>query len=72
MLKRRPSKKPKVATTKQRPRTVRLELEDERWVDGQTHPDGFSGVLRDAVSFYRKFKEQQSDDQVKRLLGAVQ
>lgn len=53
--------------TKSRPRTVRLPYDDETWVDSQGHPQGFSGVLVDAVRFYREHK----DEQRKALLGAV-
>ncbi len=53
--------------TKSRPRTVRLPFDDERWVDEQIHPQGFSGVLSDAVRFYREHK----DSQRRALLEAV-
>lgn len=44
---------------KGRPRTVRLSLEDDRWVDQQTHPEGFTGILCEAVRFYREHKDQE-------------
>lgn len=45
--------------SKGRPRTVRLSHDDESWVDGQEHPEGFTGVIVDAVRFYREHKDQQ-------------
>lgn len=68
MLTRANSKK---RSTKQRPRTIRLEKDDERWVDQQPHPDGFSGVVREAVKFYRKFRDEQTNAQRSALLGSV-
>lgn len=61
------NKKKGKSTPKQRPRTVRLEKDDERWIEQQAHPDGFSGVVREAVKFYRK----STSEQRKALLGAV-
>lgn len=55
------------AATKSRPRTVRLPVDDEAWVDEQSHPQGFSGVLVDAVRHYRA----QRDETRKALLEAV-
>jgi len=52
---------------KSRPRTVRLAHEDERWVDAQPHPQGFSGVISDAVKFYR----EHADARRRQLLEAV-
>lgn len=53
--------------TKSRPRTIRLPHDDERWVDEQEHKDGFSGVVADAVRFYR----EHIDVQRRKLLEAV-
>lgn len=52
---------------KGRPRTVRLTHDDELWVSEQAHPQGFSGVLGEAVRHYRAYK----DETRKALLGAV-
>ncbi len=65
------STKKKGKATKQRPRTIRLEKDDERWIEQQPHPDGFSGVVREAVKFYRKSKDEQTSEQRKALLGSV-
>lgn len=65
-------KKPKAKPLKGVPRTVRLDREDERWVDQQPHVDGFSGVVRDAVRFYRASRDQQDIEQRNKLLKAVQ
>lgn len=43
--------------TRSRPRTVRLTIEDERWVSAQPHPHGFTGVVSDAIRFYREHKD---------------
>lgn len=67
MLTRAENKK---RTTKGRPRTIRLEKDDERWINQQSHPEGFSGVLREAVKFYRKSREETSA-QRSVLLGSV-
>lgn len=61
------SKKGSRSGGKGRPRTVRLSVDDEAWVDEQTHPQGFSGVLGDAVRFYREAK----DERHRELLRAV-
>lgn len=53
--------------TKGRPRTVRLPHDDDTWVDAQPHPQGFSGVISDAVRLYRENKDAQR----KALLEAV-
>lgn len=50
-----------------RPRTVRLPHSDVQWVDEQTHPRGFSGVITEAVRLYR----EHTDTQRKKLLEAV-
>jgi len=57
------AKKPS-RSSKSRPRTVRLTHSDEKWVDEQDHPNGFSGVIADAVRFYR----EQRDDARRKLL----
>lgn len=64
-------KKPKAKSTLGDPRTVRLDKEHERWVDQQPHVDGFSGVVRDAVKFYRASQDQQDQEQRNKLLRAV-
>lgn len=64
--KKKPEPAPKTGS-KGRPRTVRLPHADEDWVDAQAHPQGFSGVLTDAVQHYREFK----DEQRRTLLEAV-
>lgn len=56
---------------KGRPRTLRLDKEDDRWVDQQKHADGFSGVMGDAIKLYRRIKDEQSDTQRARLLESV-
>lgn len=60
------SKKPKVSAStkgkprmKGKPRTVRLTKEDETWVNEQPHPQGFTGVLSDAIRYYREHKDAQ-------------
>lgn len=67
MPKRPRSRKVLSRATKSRPRTVRLPHEDAAWVDEQEHPAGFSGVLADAVRFYR----EHTDMQRRKLLEAV-
>lgn len=67
MPKRQNNKKTPSRATKSRPRTVRLPHDDEKWVDEQEHPDGFTGVVADAVKFYR----EHTDAQRRRLLEAV-
>ena len=67
MLSGMPEESKKATRTKSRPRTVRLSHEDERWVDTQPHPQGFSGVVSDAVKFYR----EHVDAQRRQLLEAV-
>lgn len=61
-----PKPKPKkkaTSGTKSRPRTVRLPHDDEHWVDSlvevERHPQGFSGVMSDAVRFYRAHKDRE-------------
>ncbi len=68
MLQRMAARKPlKSKTGKSRPRTVRLTHEDERWVDAQSHPRGFSGVMGEALRFYREHKDVQH----RQLLEAI-
>jgi hypothetical protein len=68
MLRRMAARKPATSKTgKSRPRTVRLSHEDERWVDSQTHPRGFSGVISEALRFYREHKDVQR----RQLLEAI-
>jgi len=64
---RKAAAKPTSKATKSRPRTLRLSHDDERWVSAQSHPQGFSGVLSEAVRFYREHK----DTARKQLLEAV-
>jgi len=45
------------------PRTIRLPRDDEQWLESlakaENHPKGFTGVMRDAVKFYRAHKDRE-------------
>lgn len=58
----KPKKRPPKG--KGRPRTVRLDKEDERWVDAQKHSKGFSGIVNEAVKLYRRIRDEQDNQLV--------